>query len=336
MGGKALSQYGVETERVDTEILNKYYDFISEIIQDNLRIDTYAVQCYSQKETHGDLDILLRIDNDFHNSKINLVDWIQETFSPKAIYNNGGVISWEFNDFQIDFIPIRESIWEMSKAFFNASPLGNLLGKVSHKFGMKYGWEGLVYVFRNFNGREAQNILISKDPKKIFKFLGFDYNRYLQGFDTEQEIFDFVINSKYFCSDTFQMENLRHIDRKRNQKRPDYNRFISYINDNGINTNYDFLPKEEYIPIIAEFFPEADLINKIEQLTIKDNNNQILSKKFNGKIVMEYYPNLKDKQLGHTMTKFKEHLGDWENIFLHMDIDEIMTEFDNYICSLNI
>ena len=32
---------------------------------------------------------------------------------------------------------------------FHIDPLGNIMGKTFHKFGMSYGWEGLFYKYRN-------------------------------------------------------------------------------------------------------------------------------------------------------------------------------------------
>lgn len=330
MGGKALKEKGIETVRVNTDLFNQYYDEISNILKNELVLETYKVRCYKEKETHGDLDILIKIDQEFYNKGINLKKWVDDRFKPKALNHNGSVTSWEYNMFQIDFIPVKESSWEIIKHFMDFSPIGNLFGKTAHRFGCKFGIDGLVYPFRNFNGRLSHNITISKNPKKIFDFLGYDYDKYLKGFETEEEIFDFIINGKYFNSQIFLFENLRHIDKKRNKKRPDYNRFLTYINDNHFN-DYEFKKKEEYLAYINDYFPETKLFEKIEELRIKDEQNKILNSKFNGKLVMSYYPSLKGKLLGDMMTKFKENIGDWKNKFLIMTNEEIMTEFDNFI-----
>jgi hypothetical protein len=76
------------------------------------------------------------------------------------------------------------------------------------------------------------------------------------------------------------------------------------------------------------------LIEKLNQLEIKDKQNQILSTKFNGKIVMAQYPNLKDKMLGSIITNFKNSIDNWEEKFINMEVEEIMDEFDNYMCKI--
>ena len=49
---------------------------------------------------------------------------------------------------------------------------------------------------------------------------------------------------------------------------------------------------------------------------------------------MAQYPNLKDKMLGSIITNFKNSIDNWEEKFINMEVDEIMTEFDNYMCKI--
>lgn len=195
---------------------------------------------------------------------------------------------------------------------------------------VKYGWDGLKLTIYS-NTRKLDEMSISKDPVKIFEFLGYDYDVFKEGFDEIEEIFDYVISGKYFNYTTFLMENLRHIDRKRNKKRKSYNEFLQYIEQNNIKKEFKFKPKDEYLNDIAEYFPEANLLEKIEELRKKDKQNSILATKFNGKLVMVNYPTLKDKALGHAMTNFKESLGEWKDMFMQMETFEIMHEFDSFM-----
>jgi hypothetical protein len=331
MGGKALNRFGVFTERKNT---SEFWRIANEI-QDAIRfefdfpVEMSVVECYRTKEDHGDLDLLIKIDNNFHQNCPDLREFIRIVFAPHAINYNGGVVSFDYQNFQIDFIPIRESKWETAKVYYSFDPLGNIMGKTYHKFGLSYGWDGLFYKFRNFNGRNSSNILISTDPRKIFEFGDYDYDRYLKGFDTLEEIFEFVIKSKYFDSDIFQMENLKHIDKKRNRKRGSYHVFLKYINDKGIKTNYGFhKDKDLYLPMIDEFFPEPDLMGQLYELEIKDRENKILSQKFNGDMVMSWLPKLMGKELGNAITKFRDALGDeYRSFVLNSDYNAIRERF---------
>jgi hypothetical protein len=309
MGGKALNKYGVFTERKDTtEFLR-----IGEEIQDSLhlyflnyhgiQVETCIVTCYRTKPDHGDLDLLVKVTPEMN------IDFRKEIglfFLPQAINSNGGVHSFDYQGFQIDFIPVPETKWETAKTYYSYDPLGNIMGKTFHKFGLSYGWEGLFYKFRNFHGSNSKDILLTNDARKIFTFGGYDYDRYLKGFDTLEEIFMFCIDSKYFDSEMFQMENLKSIDKKRNRKRGSYHLFLNYLKDNGINTKFQFnVDKDSYLLMIDEFFSEADLLGKLYELKMKDSENKIISQKFNGDMVMQWLPNLQGKELGAAMSKFK-------------------------------
>jgi len=319
MGGKALKQYGVITERKDTNIFNEIGNGIKQKLFNDFQLETTIVKCYRNKQNHGDLDLLIKIDHKFHNKGINFKNYINKTFNPNAIHNNGGVYSFDYQNFQIDFIPIKETNWEIAQTYFNYDCLGNCMGKTFHKFGLSYGWEGLFYKYRNFNGRNSQNILISKNPQKIFDFGGYNYNKFLNGFDSLEEIFQFVINGKYFDNKIFQFENLRQIDKKRNKKRATYHQFLNFLKENNIISTYNFNKnKDNYLPMINDYFPEANFYEKLSILNRKNDINKLLSEKFNGRIIMNWFPELKGKELGSIIIKFKTSLGnDYTNFILN-------------------
>lgn len=331
MGVRALKQYGVVTERKSTIDFERIGKEISSKFEEDLQVETFISKCYRNKETHGDLDLLVKIDQKFNHKHINLYDYIKETFKPNAIYSNSGVNSFDYQEFQIDIIPIRESNWVTAKTYFSYDPLGNLMGKVFHKFGLSYGWDGLKYKFRNFNGNLSEDITISKDPEKIFSFGDYNYNRFLEGFNEMEEIFEFVLESKYFDNNNFKIENFNHTDRKRNIRRSSFNAFIQYLEDNQIERRYNFNKnKRNYIDYIDSFFPETNFKNKLRILEEKNELNKQLANKFNGKIIMSWFPNLLGKELGDTITNFKKSFGGKENyneFILNNDLDEIKTKF---------
>jgi hypothetical protein len=330
MGGKALKN--TFTERKTTQDFIRISNEIKNTIEKTLGVEVHVVKAYHQKETHGDLDLLLHIKKPLN---VSLVDYIKETFTPFDIYNNGGVVSFDYEAFQIDLIPIKTSIWEVAKDFFDYDPTGNLMGKIAHKFGLKYGFQGLVYPLRNFNGRLNSDILISRDSRKIFTFLGLDYDRYLKGFETIEDTFKYIIESEYFNASSFDMENLTADDRKRNRKRNSYQEFLSYIDKNNIRGSYPYKSKSEYIQDISNYFPESMLIEKLEHFKKIDNENQEISQKFNGHLIMKEYPNLKGKELGYIMDDFKKQFVDFREIALSNTSESIMNIFKDYIKNKN-
>ncbi|MDA3781462.1 MAG: hypothetical protein PF487_14730 [Bacteroidales bacterium] len=309
MGGNALKN--TYTERKNTDEFLRIGSEIQHKILNDLKLDSKILKCYNNKETHGDLDLLIKLPL---NNNIDFKKYIQNSFKPNEMFCNGGVCSFDNQNFQIDFIPIIEDKWEIAQTYGFYDPLGNIMGKTFHKFGLSYGWGGLFYKFRNFNGRNSRNILISTDARRIFEFGGYDYDRYLQGFETLEEILKFAINTKYFDTEIFQMDNLKSIDKKRNRKRGSYHVFLKYLKDNDINIRYDFnSDKTHYLAIVKNYFPDANLMEKLSEIQRIDSLNKIISQKFNGDMIMSWLPNLKGKELGQAISKFKESFDDDED-----------------------
>jgi len=331
MGGKALNKYGVFTERKNTEEFNQIGYELNVRVFFDLTLFTTVVTCYRTKADHGDLDLLIEVPADV---QINWKDYIQGAFKPQAINCNGGVYSFDYKGFQVDFIPIPKSKWETALVYFSYDPLGNIMGKTYHKFGLSYGWEGLFYKYRNPHGTNSEDILLTNDARRIFAFGGYDYDRYLKGFDTLEEIFKFCIDGKYFDSEMFKMENLKSIDKKRNRKRGSYHLFLNYIKDNGINAHHPFFEdKFTYVFSIDKSFPEVNLIDKINALVAKDARAKAIADKFNGELAMEWIPGLKGKELGVAMGDFKLWWGNYYDSFiLNTDIRDIR---DNFIAVYN-
>lgn len=328
MGGNALKK--TYTERKGTNDFLRIGNAIKEKLFHGLNLDSTILQCYHTKETHGDLDLLIKMPS---NSNIDFNSFIKLAFNPNEIFINGGVYSFDYESFQIDFIPINEISWDVAQTYGSYDPLGNIMGKSFHKFNLSYGWEGLRYKFRNFNGNNSHDIHVTNDIRKIFEFGGYDYDRYLKGFDNLVDIYEFCISGKYFNHNTFKMENLTQIDRKRNRKRKSYNTFLEYVNSKVNLKSYEFKKnKDEYLPMIDEYFPEAKLIEKLEFLKAEDILNQQASEKFNGTIIMEMLPELEGKELGLAIRNFKESInGSYRDFILNTNIDDIKSQFiQNY------
>jgi len=257
-------------------------------------------------------------------------EFIAYRLQPQAIHNNGGVYSFDYKNFQVDIIPINEDKWEIAQTYYSYDPLGNIMGKTFHKFGLSYGWDGLFYKYRNFRGTNSANILLTTDARRIFEFGGYNYDRYLQGFETLEEIFKFATDGVNFDAEMFKIENLKSIDKKRNRKRGSYHLFLNYLEENDIRTKKDFNPdKSVYITAIDFFFPEVNLKNKLQELQEKDSLDMFISQKFNGDIVMSWLPNLKGKELGEAMSKFKSQFegNDFKTFILTADYQTIYKKF---------
>jgi len=103
---------------------------------------------------------------------------------------------------------------------------------------------------------------------------------------------------------------------------------------------------EEYFPYVQKFatadFGGTDLnckeINnqeeikeKLKEFKKREEDNKIINSKFNGRMVMDKYPELKGKSLGDALTNFKNSFDDFNEYVFNNPSDKIMKRFDDFI-----
>lgn len=327
MGGHALEAKGVFTRRYEDEeyktICKEVKTKMEKLFPNN---ETYIIQAYRNKKSHGDMDILIscKIKDDFHE----MIKLVEKEFKPNATNLNDSVLSFDYKDFQIDFIKTNEDYFTFQSNCMKYDPSFNLMGKCYYNMMCSYKYKGLYFVYRNKNGRIKKDILLTRDMRKVFEFGGFDYDRYLKGFDDLEEIFEFIIDGKYFNFDYFKLENLSQKNRKRNNKRSTFNAFIKYCNDRRNDVNYDlkedrsvlyngknFIQKFEdkkdrdfCIDKVEKAFPNVKLREQLNNLDAKFALVEQAQEKFNGNIVKEVL-NINGKELGSFIKYFKQELG---------------------------
>lgn len=334
MGGQALS---IETRRVDADEFKVLSYEVLDILRPHFN-ELHITQAYFNKPNFGDLDVLVQSDG----ITFNVYEKIQELFSPTEIYKNSHVYSFDFKGFQVDLILVSELNWFTSMHYFSYNDLGNLMGRVANQMGLKYGDYGLAFKHTH-NGRGYGDILISQDMPKIFEFLGFDYNRYLDGFEELEDVFEYVVNSKYFTPQLFDYENLDHQNRTRNRKRKTYQAFLDYLEEKRdslqVDENYKVRKKGtnmtrhelENLKKADEFFGSNTLETLVAfQLEIK--RKEALKEKFNGKMVMERY-GLEGKSVGDFLENFKKTFPNqevFENFLEANETEEILKRADKF------
>lgn len=303
MGGKALKM--IYTRRYNREEFYVLYDELKPKLE--LAFNTIAdlVISYRSKSTFGDMDILLlNSGNMLMPDEINKI--LIEQFSASQISRNSTVYSFDYKQLQIDLIFTPTSNWETSKTFFSYNDLGNLLGKTYHKLGLSFGFSGLRFIYRTNEDRILEEFIITKDFRKTLEFIGLSYERYLEGFETMIDVYDYVISSKYFEPTPFHLENLDQKNRKRNAKRANYAAFIEYIEelfgkddkDRSKKYRYD-KNKSKYYPVIHEYFKDdIDFLGELNRLDLKEERRKIIASKYNGNIIMHYIPELSGSNLG--------------------------------------
>lgn len=196
---------------------------------------------------------------------------------------------------------------------------------------MKWGFNGLVYVYR-IDGKVLGEIVVSKDYEKVLDFLGFDVERYNEGFDNLDQIFNYVTSSKYFNPWLFDFETLNRINRERDQKRTTYANFVKHVaplKEKGKDAyHYFYYDKKVYLGLIDHYFP--GFLKQYRELEKKEERKRTIHTLFNGNLIIEHYA-ITGKELGQAITKFKEYFANnemFEEYILETNnIAEIMLKF---------
>ncbi|CUI07479.1 hypothetical protein BN2497_9735 [Janthinobacterium sp. CG23_2] len=225
MGGNAMKHVGVTRQSAAD------YAAITAAAIDTLRALFPAIRCqpilaYGRKETFGDSDILIE-------STHLPPDWIEQVkavFAPQDLIVNGDVVSFDFRAMQIDLITTPADEMEFAASYYAFNDLGNLMGRIAHKMGLKYGHDGLWKLLRD-NDQVFAEILITRDVARTFALLGYDHARYLQGFETLDDVFEFAASTPYFHRQIYLLDNRNAASRVRDAKRPSYTAFLAWIAD---------------------------------------------------------------------------------------------------------
>lgn len=332
MGGNALKKtYTRRYSREEFDLIHQ--EILSILIKFFRNVD--VPKFYQNKDSFGDIDFVC---SDPIKSGIDIKEFLKNEFGYNEIFINSNTYSFDYRCFQVDLIIVGSDLYETTLKYLNYNDLGNLVGKVAHKFGLKYGTFGLKYPYR-LDGKMMGDIEISKDHRKVLEFLGFDPDVYDRGFNDLNEIFEYVVSSKYFDPWMFDLENLNRINRERDKKRKTYSEFLKYVEKfkegKTREDYYYFHPdKRVYLGLIDETFPGT--LRKYRNLEKKEERKRLVSSLYNGNILMNRF-GLSGKDLGSAIGKFeksfesKEVLENW--IIEVSDTDIILDKFNEVVFS---
>ncbi len=325
MGGSALTKYGVNTRRVNLEEFNNIKKTVMPKIL-NIFSKAEVVISYLNKKDFGDMDIL--VTGLVDPSKSVSLQLQKEFPTSAAFYNNSPTWSFEFTGFQIDIIYVEPVFWETSVFYYSYNDLNNLVGRIAHACGLSFGHEGLKYTYRTETNYVFGEIIISTDPRSIYEFLGYSYDRYLLGFRDLNDIFDFVTTSEYFDTEKFNLDDsdMSHQNRTRNRKRKTFMEFLDYVKT--LEQRAYFVGQDKLLHIFRaeKFFKDACLLKQMEMLFYRERINKNNSFKYNGELVMSW-TGLTGKDLGAVLEQYKNSKNDFPDFINENSAEFIKLDF---------
>lgn len=302
MGGHLLSNWNLPEKRVP----RAEFDKLTQLVLEQIKYDfpTYRAEIipfYKDKEDFGDMDLLVEV-KPFEN---NWLEWVKERYCATP-HKNGNVISFPLEGFQVDLILVGTDSFDTAKTYF-ACETGNFMGRIADKLGFKYGHKGLWlhvplnYFNADLPNHEFRDILITKDPARIFSLLGFDYEWFLKGFDNLEEMFKWVAASRFFAPQLFSFDALNSINRTRNRKRPVYAQFVEWCETQEARG----IPSKE-VMFVKTLVCFVHLQPELEKIRIEVLRNKLRREKFNGDLVRELKNIQTGPELGQFIMNFKK------------------------------
>lgn len=347
MGGNALSVPGM---RLDRAVYSLYEEIFCKMLQRHLPSGTRfsVVRSYNKKASFGDMDILVESHPEFDPVAI------KTALVASEMFRNGDVTSYGINVmqnnlagmFQVDIIKIAPEAFDFACKYFAFNDLGNLMGRIAHKQGFKYGHDGLWYVLRDPDDASCvvKEILVSRDHDAVVAFLGYDVStwktHWIKGFDDLEEIFKFVSSSPYFNKDIYLLQNRNHHARVRDKKRKTYMEFLEWCKDREFAYFFPWEADHEKKEFMRNYFlldafelwPEFK--REVELALSKHTMRKAAKQKYNGARVSEL-TGLQGKELGAFMAEFKfpwfydDHFWHWVYTVTQEDVDKaIMTAWE--------
>lgn len=273
-----------------------------------------VIPAYRSKPDFGDLDILVCAGLFTQYSAGDLareLGRLTESGEPLPWVRNGPVLSMGLplqtgGVFQVDLIAAAPEWFDFARDYFSHNDTGNLMGRVAHRMGLKFGHDGLWLPLRD--GTHLYRTLpVTRDFRSAIAFLGFDHGRWREGFETLEDIYRFIADGSRFARDLFPLEHRSHRARTRDAKRATYAGFLRWLEAHGeIPDRIAYPEGKNWLPEIFRAFPE------LEPAWLDAQSDHALSKaakrRFNGALVTRL-TGLRGKELGALMAKIRASFG---------------------------
>lgn len=304
MGGNALSVTAVRLTKKNYERLAADCLARLQACFPNNRVA--VIPAYGSKADFGDCDILVSstgYDRERAAAALGACEVVPNgptTSVGVVLREEVGAVSG--NVFQVDLIEIADESFDFAYAYGSFNDLGNLIGRTAHRAGLVHRHDGLFYYLRNGTHKFA-DICLTRDYDQALRFLGYDPARFHAGFDTLEDIFEYVAGSAYFNRDIFLLENRNAKSRIRDRKRHTYMSFLRWCEARPELPAFEYPEdKAAWLPRIAEHFPHFQA--EYDQALADQADLNAARARFNGEWVGAL-TGLKDKDLGILMKNIK-------------------------------
>lgn len=240
MGGQVFKTQGIHTARIPAaaalELADRIMPALRSLEQAAAKRATFSparlVPSYRSKPDYGDLDIVVSrnfIDELGYDAiRAGLEHHLNLPVAMHRPHKNDHVLplavfTEDHGAFQIDLISAAEDQFDFRRRYLAWNDTGSYIGRVARQMGLRFGQDGLALVIA---GSETKSVPVTTDMSAALEFLGYDDTVHRAGFDTREEIFDFIAAGRYFDPAIYEMDRMTNRARSRARKRPLYPAFI--------------------------------------------------------------------------------------------------------------
>ena len=289
------------------------------------------LKAYRSKESFGDMDIVV---NSAYIGPDYVRDVIQVFNLKDDEYNkNGNVFSFVYKEFQIDLIVTKPSEFKTSLDYGHWNDCGNLVGRISHKLGLKFGHDGTTLIIKE-NDQVMGEIVVTRNTCDLFDLLGLDYEQWKNGFDTLEDMFEWVSSSTYFNPDIYLLDNRNNHSRARDAKRKTYHAFLEWCASRAFDDAYKYdstvakggynIREPFFSELIVPAFPHV--LIEYNEIVAKHVEHAKFKRYFNGDSFSKV-TGLTGKELGAFMSWAKEQCE-------KKDLSRLYREHEEHTCNL--
>ncbi|KAJ3208435.1 hypothetical protein HDU67_006722 [Dinochytrium kinnereticum] len=224
MGGNAITS----SQRIPR---SEYESFKQAVICDVKELFTLVdvPREMPNKESFGDLDVVVQAPKSLTTATPTIssaVAYLATKWESKQIIQGSAVISMEYKNHQVDLIPAKggHDGFRMTVDFMSFGDLGTLIGMICKRLGLKFGLHGLECPIAIAQEKKTQETLHSNDAEKpgeiilgwitlsksmrpILTYLDLDPIKWTEGFNDDNEVFDFIAASKFYNPHHFANKN---------------------------------------------------------------------------------------------------------------------------------
>ena len=301
-GGKA---FGTRASRVSTEELHKAFEYLKNKLGNDF--SKFEIpRTLSNKETHGDIDIVV-----INNNGYNIEKYLQQKLNNdvKDFLKNGNVNSALIHipvidkDCHVDIITTgNEDDFSPQLNYLQYGDLSGILGVMARRLKYNYGTQGFFKIYEDRRG-QYHYILLTKNLKEGLRILGYDdtaLKKFDDGLNNEDDVVDFISSSPLFDSDFYRSMNFSHSDRKRvrgGRPSADYVRHkLIDINKSATITDTDVFLKKLY----------PQYVDKLNKQIHEIENKVVATKTYSGDWILSHFPEIKPgKIVGQIMAYWK-------------------------------